>query len=150
MTLQQKVLKSILVVSGLFLMIALAAILLPTSTMAQAHQWLGLGEFPDRPITRYLARSTSLMYGVHGFMMFYTGLTIREHWRFVPIFGWLHVLTGVSVFLIDFFAPMPLYWILLEGPPVACLGILIIVLANRAGSFTATPTTREEKTPDSI
>lgn len=149
MTMQQKVLKAILVVSGLFLIVAFAATLLPVSSMAKAHEWLGLGEFPDRPITAYLARSTSLLYGVHGVMMFYTGLTIQQHWRFIPVFGWLHVLTGASVFLFDLFAPMPMYWLILEGPPVAMLGVLLVVLARRAGSFEERSTVAHEKTPSS-
>jgi len=149
MTKWQKVLKAILLVSGLFLITAFAATLLPVSSMAKAHEWLGLGEFPERPITAYLARSTSLLYSVHGVMMFYTGLTIQHHWRFAPIFGWLHILTGASVFLFDFFAPMPMYWLLLEGPPVAMLGILLLILARRAGSFEEQPIGLHEKTPSS-
>ena len=133
MTVHQKILKWILVVSGMFLMLAFAAMLLPVEWMASAHQWLGLGEFPDRPITNYLARSPSLMYGLHGTLMFYTGLTIEKHWRFAPLFGWLHVLTGTSVFFFDWFAPMPMYWTLMEGPPVAALGVGIIYCCRLAG-----------------
>ena len=128
----QIILRWILILSGLFLMLAFVAVLLPVDWMARAHQWLSLGEFPDVPITVYLARSTSLLYGVHGVLMFYTGITIDRHWRLVWLFGWLHVVIGITILLIDITAPMPLYWTLLEGGPVAVLGILILVLAGMA------------------
>ncbi len=100
--------------------------------MAAAHQWLGLGEFPDTEITYYLTRSTSLLYGVHGVMMSYVAMTIEQHWRLVRVFGWLHILIGLSMLVIDVLAPMPWYWTAAEGLPVAILGAIILVLANRA------------------
>ncbi len=47
--------KFILLAAGAFLMCAALAVFLPVAAMASAHQWLGLGEFPDAPITVYLA-----------------------------------------------------------------------------------------------
>ena len=127
----RNILKWLLIVSGLFLILAFAAVLLPVETMASVHQWLGLEDFPNRPITIYLARSTSLMYGVHGFLMFYTGLTLERHWRLAAFFGWLHMLIGVTVFFIDLTTPMPLYWIAMEGPPVALLGFVLLYLTRK-------------------
>ncbi len=135
MAIAQWILKWILVLSGLFLMTAFAMTLLPVAWMAATHRWLGLGEFPDSSIVLYLARSTSLLYGVHGLLMFYTGVTIIHHWRFVRVFGWLHVLMGSSMFLIDLTSGMPKYWVLLEGPPVAILGVVILFLLTKAGDF---------------
>ena len=100
--------------------------------MAAAHLWLGLGEFPDTEITFYLTRSTSLLYAVHGAMMTYVAITIEHHWRMVWVFGWLHILIGLSMLGIDLLAPMPWYWTAAEGLPVAILGGIIIVLANRS------------------
>jgi hypothetical protein len=39
---------------------------------------------------------------------------------------------GCSTFVIDCTSPMPRYWILIEGPPVAALGLLMIYLGKRA------------------
>ena len=143
MRLARKILQWILILSGLFLMVAFVAVLLPVDWMNRAHQWLGLGEFPNRPVTLYLARSTSLLYGVHGVLMFYTGLTLDRHWRLVWLFGWLHILIGITVFFIDLTAPMPLYWVLAEGLPVAGLGVFLLVLAKMAYG-TAAPSIQEE------
>jgi hypothetical protein len=128
---EYKILRWILMVSGIFLMCAFFAMLLPVETMRMAHKWLGLGEFPVAPITDYLARSTSMLYGVHGSVMFYAGLTIQHHWRFVWLLGWLHVVIGVSLVVIDSMAPMPMYWTLMEGPSIAALGVLILFLFKR-------------------
>ena len=126
------ILKWVLILSGMFLMLAFLAALLPVHWMAVAHQWLGLGDFPDQPITIYLARSTSLLYGVHGVLMLYTGMTLDRHWQLVRLFGWLHVLIGLSMLVIDLTAPMPWYWTLIEGGPIASLGVLILLLAAAA------------------
>jgi len=125
-------LKVILILTGAILMLAVLAVLLPVAWMQSVHRWLGLGEFPDLPITAYLARSTSLLYAVHGALMMYTGLTLRWHWRFVPYFGWLHVIFGLVVLGIDLSAPMPWGWTAVEGGPVAAAGVLVLVLNRRA------------------
>lgn len=113
------------------LMCAYLAMFLPVETMRMTHQWLGLGDFPVAPITDYLARSTSLLYGVHGTVMFYTGLTLQHHWRFASLLGWLHIVCGLSLLAIDFHAPMPAYWIVMEGGPIAALGGLILYLCKQ-------------------
>lgn len=135
MSWEYRILQWILLLSGVFLMSAFATTLLPVSWMASTHQWLGLGEFPNSPITIYLARSTSLLYGVHGLLMFYTGWSIETHWRWVTIFGWLHVLMGSSMVMIDWTSGMPAYWTAIEGPPVAILGVVILLLLKRTEKF---------------
>ena len=128
----KKLLQVILVLAGGFLIVAFGAVFLPVDWMAAAHEWLGLGEFPRQPITDYLARSASLLYGVHGVLMLYTGLTIDSHHRMVKLFGWLHLVIGLTVLGIDLHAAMPGYWTLIEGPPVALLGVLMLYLNSRA------------------
>ncbi len=140
------ILQWLLVLSGLFLMVAFLAVLLPVSWMSIGHRWLGLGDFPDQPITVYLARSTSLMYGVHGVLMLYIGLTLDNHWRLVKVLGYLHVLIGISMLIIDLTAPMPWYWTLVEGGPVAGLGVLILFLARVSfGSRPMSPSAEDQR-----
>ncbi len=117
--------------AGIFLMLAFLAMLLPVDLMRTTHQWLGLGTFPVAPITTYLARLTSLLYGVHGSIMFYTGLTIQYHWRMVRLLAWLHIVIGIALLIIDFTAPMPWYWTALEGGPIASVGVLMLILIKR-------------------
>ena len=127
-----KLLRAILAVVGCGLLVAAAAVFLPVETMAQWHRWLGLGEFPDAPITRYLARSTSLLYAVHGALMLYVSFDLKRYWPLVALFGWLHVAIGLTMLGIDLTSPMPLYWILGEGLPIAAVGALIVYLWRKA------------------
>ena len=129
-----KLLRALLALIGCGLMVAAAAVLLPFQTMAQMHSWLGLGELPDAPITRYLARSTSLLYAVHGALMLYASLDIKRYWPMIVVFGWLHVVIGLTMFGIDLTSAMPLYWIAGEGIPIALVGGLIIYLWKKAGA----------------
>ena len=135
-----KVLRALLAMIGCGLMVAAVAVFLPVKTMAQMHSWLGLGEFPDAPITRYLARSTSLLYAVHGVLMLYASFDIKRYWPMIVVFGWLHVAIGLTMLGIDLSASMPLYWTAGEGIPIALAGGLIIYLWKKAGAASTTST----------
>jgi hypothetical protein len=117
---------------GAGLLLAMFAVLLPISWMSEAHRWLGLGDFPDGPITIYLARSTSLLYAVHGFFMLYVAIHLGQHFSLAKVFGYLHVAIGLTMLAIDLTTPMPWYWTLVEGVPIALTGAAIVWLARRA------------------
>lgn len=127
-----KFLRALLALVGCGLLVAAAAVFLPVETMAQMHRWLGLGEFPDAPITRYLARSTSLLYAVHGALMLFVSFDLKRYWPLVAVFGWLHVVIGLTVLGIDLSSPMPLYWTAGEGLPIAAVGALIVYLWRKS------------------
>ena len=127
-----KFLRAILAIVGCGLLVAAVAVFLPVETMAQWHRWLGLGEFPDAPITRYLARSTSLLYAVHGALMLYVSFDLKRYWPLVVVFGWLHVVIGLTMLGIDLSSPMPLYWTAGEGLPIAAVGMLIVYLWRKS------------------
>ena len=129
-----KWLRLLFAIIGCGLMVAALAVFLPVSLMATIHLWLGLGEFPDAPITIYLARSTSLLYAVHGLLMLVVSFDMKRYWPLVPIFCWLHVVLGIVMFGIDVSAPMPNYWIAGEGIPIALTGLLMVVLWRKSYS----------------
>ena len=131
-----KTLRVLLAAIGTGLLLAAFAVLLPVHWMAIAHQWLGLGEFPAEPITIYLARSTSLLYAVHGFLMLYVAIHLDQHFALAKVFGYLHVVIGFTMLAIDLTAPMPWYWTAIEGPPVAFTGAVIAWLATASEAAT--------------
>jgi len=139
-----KFLRALLAMIGCGLMVAAAAVFLPVQTMAQMHSWLGLGEFPDAPITRYLARSTSLLYAVHGVLMLYASFDIKRYWPMIVVFGWLHVVIGLTMLGIDLSSSMPLYWTAGEGIPIALAGALIIYLWKKAAADPTPSKTRAD------
>ena len=127
-------LKWLLRIVGAGLCVAFACVLLPESTMAWTHQWLGLGEFPAEAITIYLARSTSLLYGVHGVVMLYASATLDRNLSLACLLGWLHVVIGLAMLGIDLTTGMPWYWTAFEGVPIALTGAAIVWLARRAAA----------------
>ena len=122
-------LRILLGVIGVGLLVATVAVFLPVEWMAASHRWLGLGEFPDSPITVYLARSTSLLYAVHGFLMLYTVIHLRQYLPLAKIFGYLHIAIGLTMLGIDLTTPMPLYWTAVEGIPISLAGAALVSLA---------------------
>ena len=111
----QFLLRWLMLIVGCGLMVAYLFVLMPGSQMQAIHQWLGLGEFPDRPISFYLARSTSLLYGIHGTLMFLVGLRMEKYHSLAPVFGWLHVVIGLCMLGVDLTAGMPWWWTSFEG-----------------------------------
>ncbi len=116
---------------GVLLSSAFAAIFLPTSWMAASHGWLGLGEFPAGPLTDYLARSISGLYGFHGVLLFVVASDPVRYERIVLYLGLMNILFGVALLAIDLHAGMPALWTASEGPPLAMIGIVTIYLRSR-------------------
>ena len=127
----------LLVINGCFLMLAVVPLFFPFDLMKTIHEWLGLGEMPDSEIVVYLARSTSIMYAVHGFVMLNTGLKIERFWPMAFLLGGLHVGIGLTMIGVDINAGMPVYWIAGEGGPIAGMGLLILYFWNRGNQSDA-------------
>ena len=129
-SLPARLLKLILLIIGATLMTAAIPMCFPITTMNQIHQWLGLGEMPSQPIVAYLARSTSLLYAMHGTLMLMIGLQLNQYLPLAKVLGWLHVAAGLALLFIDLTAPMPWFWTAAEGVPIALAGAIIFLLAR--------------------
>src|SRR5262245_47760000 len=109
------------------LLLAAPCALLPFAWMDTVHrEALGLGSLSDAPITRYMARSLSLVYAMHGTIVLYVTL----HWerlRFaVPFLAYLHVVFGFAMLAIDLDAGLPTWWVVGEGPSLVVLGLVLV------------------------
>jgi len=109
---------------------AFLAMLMPVESMAATHRWLGLGEFPRVPITDYLTRSVAALYGFHGVLLFLISRDPVRHRVFVRYVGWMNVLFGIFLLLIDLHAGLPRWWTLGEGPPVTMIGATVLYLSR--------------------
>ena len=58
---------------------AAIAMVMPLQWILSAHQWLGLGGFPDSPITEYLARATSALCVFYGGLVFMLATNVRNY-----------------------------------------------------------------------
>jgi hypothetical protein len=119
-------------VNAAILLAAAPCALLPFAWMDAVHRdLLGLGPLPDAVITRYMARSLSLTYALHGAVVL--GLT-RDWPRyrpFVPYLAGLHVAFGCAIVAIDLSVGAPWWWAAGEGSS-AGYGVVLLFVYRRA------------------
>ena len=81
---------------------------MPTDSMADVNDWLGLEPLHRSPLTEYLTRSLSAIYALFGALTIYVSRDVRHHAGFVAFAGILVVLLGIFFTALDFWAGMPL------------------------------------------
>lgn len=106
--------------------------LLPFEWMDRVHGWLGLGPLPDAPITRYLTRSLSLVYALHGAILLTVTLDWARYRPLVPVLAGLHAALGAGLILVDLAAGVPWWWTASEGPGLVGYAALVLVVYRRA------------------
>ena len=128
----RRLLAWLLYVMGVVMSMAFVAVVMPTSAMVAIADWLGVGPLQRSPLTEYLTRSLSAMYGVLGVLHLYLARDVIRYLDVIVVIGWLTVLAGVIVTVVDFTAGMPPLWSWSEGPPTVLVGLAYIWLARRA------------------
>lgn len=128
------ILKWLLRLDGAFMMLAIIAVFMPSTLMQVIHERLGLGEMPTGPIVEYLARSCSMLYAIHGVIVFAISFNMPRYWQLVRLVAILHVAIGLTLIGIDLKSGMPWYWISFEGPSITLAAIFMVWLWYRASS----------------
>jgi hypothetical protein len=128
----RRLLAGLLYVLGGVMTVAFLARVMPTTWMAATAEWLEVGPLPRSPLTEYLTRSLSLLYGVFGVLHLYLARDVVRHLDLIVVFGWLTMVVGVALTAIDFAAGMPPMWSWSEGPPTVLVGAAYVWLARRA------------------
>jgi len=128
----RRLLAGLFYVLGGVMTVAFLAMVMPTDWMAATADWLGVGPLPRTPLTEYLTRSLSLLYGVFGVLHLYLARDVVRYLDLITVFGWLTVLVGVVLTVVDFAAGMPPAWSWQEGPSTVVVGAAYIWLARRA------------------
>ena len=100
--------------------------------MADAHAALGLGAFPEGPVTEYLARSASALYALRGALLLLASSDVRRYSALIAFLGVTGCIFGAAMILIDLKAAMPWWWTLAEGPSVLAGNALILALLRRS------------------
>ena len=138
----ERLLRLILLLGGCVLLTAAPFVLIPTDWMASSHRWLGLGEFPDAPLTQYLTRSIAALYAVHGVFLLLAASDVRRYRGLVRVIGATDVVFGLTLLTIDLKAGMPTWWTVVEGPSIMVVGALVLILSGQVpGSSPATGST---------
>ena len=115
------------------LLLAAPCALLPFAWMDAVHrEALRLGSLPDFPITKYMARSLSLVYALHGTTVLFVTWDWARYRPLVPLLARLHIVFGCAMICLDWSTGLPVWWILAEGPSIGAYGILILAVHRRA------------------
>lgn len=91
-------------------LLAFGAALMPGVWIVEISQWLGWNPFPDSPLTFYLARNLSLLYGYVGVFVLIIAADLP---RYRPLVRWAAIGTmsfGVLQFIVDSMAGAPAWW----------------------------------------
>ena len=128
---------------GLIDLIALLAVISPRSWIALSHDSLGLGTFPDAPITGYLARCTSIWYASYGLLLWFVSFDVQKYSLLITCLAWTMFIQGFIVVGIDLAEGMPGWWIALEGPCCSGLGASLLLL-QRSSTRTGFDSAAEE------
>jgi len=118
--------------TGLLLLLAVGAAVMPFAWMAATHRWLGLGELPDGPTIGYLTRSLSALYALHGALLLYVSLDVLRYLPLIRCLAVLGIAFGAGMIVLDSAVGLPYWWIVGEGPPIVVLSVALLWLAARA------------------
>ena len=132
MTAYERWLRIVLRVGGVAACVAVAAVVVPRSWIALAHQELGLGEFPSQPVAEYLARSLSGLYAFFGGLCLVVSFDLHRHAPTITYIGAAHVVFGPAIAVIDLTAGMPAWWACAEALGAALFGLAILLLQQKA------------------
>jgi hypothetical protein len=123
-------LKWLLRVIGGVELLAIPFILIPVGWMDAVHARLLGHPLPAGPIVEYMARSLSVMYAIHGAVVFRVSFDVVRFRPLIAFLGGLHVFIGLAVLGTDVSAGLPVWWVAGEGPGIAAGGVLVLVLAK--------------------
>jgi hypothetical protein len=103
-------------------LLALAAVVMPHSSMDAIHRWLGMGPLPPEPIVGYLARSVSAFYALFGALLWMLSFDLQRHRPTLRFLGLATIALGAMLVGIDWVEGLPRFWRIGEGPFVMLIG----------------------------
>lgn len=118
--------------------LAFGAAVMPEKWIREASEFLGFDPFPQSPLTYYLARHLSVLYGFVGVLLW---IAANDFERYQPLVRRLAVLTiafGVLQALVDAMSSLPWWWTLTESTSTVLGGILLWWMEQRVRQANAT------------
>lgn len=96
-------------------LLAFIAAVMPEKWIVEIAEELGFDPFPHSPLTFYLARNLSLLYGFTGAALWLVALDLD---RYRPLVFWIAIgtiLFGVLQAIVDSLSGLPIWWTLSES-----------------------------------
>lgn len=130
--------KLYLQVVGLITLLAFAAALMPESWMIEIAWWLGIDPFPGDPLTFYLARNLSALYGFVGIGILVLAANLDRYRDLVGNLALGTIGFGVWQLIVNAMAGLPHWWVGGEGG-TTILGGAILWWLYRNSSYSKQP-----------
>ncbi len=105
---------------------------MPARWIEETAEWLGFEPFPESPLTYYLARNLSLMYGFVGATLL---VIVNDYQRYHPVIRKVAigtVLFGLLQGVVNLQSRLPWWWIASETINTLLGGVLIYWFDARA------------------
>ena len=125
------ILRIFLYLAGSTTLLAFAAAVMPGEWMIWIADVSGIADFPEHPLTWYLARHLSAMYGLFGVGILIMATDLDRYLPLLRVTAWGLIALGFLQFAIDSSAPMPAYWTWSEASSSAFGGLCIMYLARK-------------------
>lgn len=127
---KDRLLRLFLALVGVADLLAIVVVFLPEAWLVWAHEAVGLGSFPQGRIVGYLARSTSLLYGIHGAMLLVLACDVAHYRALIRWYGRVIAVAGLLLVGVDIAESMPVWWTVFEGIAVVGIGVVILTLCH--------------------
>ena len=102
------------IVGGVSLL-AFCAAVMPADWMIEIAETLGFEPFPNSPLTFYLARNLSLMYGFVGALLIVISMDLPRYRTLIWYLAVGTIVFGVLQFVVDSMSRLPDWWTLGES-----------------------------------
>lgn len=100
---------------GAVSLLAFAAAMMPGRWMIEIADELGLAPFPDHPLTFYLARNLSLMYGFVGLVLLIVASDLNRYRPLVRLIALGTIVFSGMQLIVDTMSGMPVWWTIGES-----------------------------------
>jgi hypothetical protein len=135
-----KWLRVILIVEGLLMALAIVPAVMPLSWIEAVHQFLGLGRFPEKFLTEYLARMTSAMFAMMGALLMFLAWDVR---RFAPVIKFVYfiqipVVIAVMAVLAGRHVDIIYYWLaVIDAVFAVAFAVFALILVAKMSRLAA-------------
>jgi hypothetical protein len=117
---------------GTWALVAFLAAIMPQNWIVEIAEALGFEPFPLSPLTFYLARNLSLMYGFVGLTLWLIALQYERHRYLTGPIAYGTFVFGTLKGIVDIQSAMPIWWILYESLTTIGGGVLLAWLHSVA------------------
>lgn len=111
--------------------LAFFAVVMPQAWMESSHTWLGLGELPTGPITIFMIRQASYVYGMHGISLWVLASNVERFRPLVVLNGISFLLAAPVFFVIDYTSGLPLWWTAVDSLGCGFFGAALLWLDRK-------------------